>query len=314
MPESTPSGFTKFPRWLYALLPQLTNATLRVCLIVLHESVGWGYASVVLSHADFVQRSGLSKSSVLEGIQTALDLNILQRMPHGQGFAYRLKPPSDQSAFPTTVSRNVTVIGQIRRLTANTFSQKSLLLPVQNSDSPPSPKQTRGSPKSRLPPVQNSDRRVSVTASNQRQNRVPIERNQETMPEAQLGNTHTGPAATTPRVRATPTGPPPGSAYSYEAVLEYTSSLTGIRSPGGLAVVYWRSGEMDAEIAKFQVRQAERAGQQAEAAARHEAEMMALVAEIQQRGAPFAVWEQDLLAAYGSPGGSTEESSVPRAD
>jgi hypothetical protein len=98
------------------------------------------------------------------------------------------------------------------------------------------------------------------------------------------------------------------SVFSYSEVLAYAESLKGIRNPGGLAVVYWRSGEMDAEIANFQQRQAERAERQAREEAEHDAEMRAMAHEIQARGEPLADWERALLAAF--PNQAPEKHNV----
>jgi hypothetical protein len=81
-------------------------------------------------------------------------------------------------------------------------------------------------------------------------------------------------------------------------VLAYAESLRGIRNPGGLAVVYWRSGEMDEEIARFQVRQAEIAARKAEEAAQERAELRALALELRTRGEPLAEWERDIIAVF----------------
>ncbi len=102
--------------------------------------------------------------------------------------------------------------------------------------------------------------------------------------------------------------------FSYAEVLSYAQSLQGIRNPGGLAVVYWRSGEMDAEIANFQLRQAEIAERQAAEEAEQEAEMRVMAAELRARGEPFAAWEQEFLAAYADESQEEHHVQIQRLD
>jgi hypothetical protein len=104
------------------------------------------------------------------------------------------------------------------------------------------------------------------------------------------------------------------SVFSYSEVLTYAESLKGIRNPGGLAVVYWRSGEMDAEIANFQQRQAERAERQAREEAEHDAEMRAMAHEIQARGEPFADWEREFIAAFAAEFEEQHDVQIQRLD
>lgn len=112
------------------------------------------------------------------------------------------------------------------------------------------------------------------------------------------------------RARATPQL----SVFRYAEVLAYAESLKGIRNPGGLAVVYWRSGEMDAEIANFQLRQAEIAERQAAEAAEREAETRELAAALRVRGEPLAEWERDLIAFYENEPQEEHNVQIQRLD
>lgn len=118
MDELIPPCDVPLPLWLARLLPDLSNAALRISLVVLQETAGWEAESTILSRADFAARSGLVPSSVQVGIEQALALGLLQRAAVGLGYAYRLKAPSDSSAFPTTPSRNVTALRHLQRLQA----------------------------------------------------------------------------------------------------------------------------------------------------------------------------------------------------
>ena len=97
-------------------------------------------------------------------------------------------------------------------------------------------------------------------------------------------------------------------------MLAYAQSLKGIRNPGGLTVVYWRSGEMDEEIAKFQARQAEIAARQAEEAAQQQAELRALAIELRARGEPLAEWEREIIAAFADECEEEHDVQIYRLD
>ena len=93
-------GYTKMPNWLFARLPELSPAGMRVVLVILAESVGWGTEAVVLSKAEIMRLSGLARSSVRDGIKDALQQQVIKRVPYQQGFAYRLKHSADTAPFP----------------------------------------------------------------------------------------------------------------------------------------------------------------------------------------------------------------------
>ncbi len=93
-------GYTKMPNWLFPRLPELSPAGMRVTLVILAESVGWGVEAVVLSNADFMRLSGLARSSVQDGIKDSIQQHVIERVPYQQGFAYRLTAPTDPTPFP----------------------------------------------------------------------------------------------------------------------------------------------------------------------------------------------------------------------
>ena len=98
-------GYTKMPNWLFPRLPELSPAGMRVTMVILAESVGWGVEAVILSKADFMRLSGLARSSVQDDIKDALQQQVIERVPYQQGFAYRVKAPTDPTPFPWTSLR-----------------------------------------------------------------------------------------------------------------------------------------------------------------------------------------------------------------
>lgn len=395
MHEPVPPCEVPFPPWLARLLPDLSNAALRVSLVVLHETVSWEAESAILSRADLASLSGLAQSSVQLGIEEALKWQILQRAPVGMGYAYRLKAPSDSSAFPLAPSRNVTALRQLKRLqqrlqeiteferaslergprssfksadhasvkkddrsavgtndptTNNTTDRAS----VREDDriSVQSPDLDRISVECLGQPASKPDRRavgldrkavrqltetpsttdpngnlgvdrlpVSVPVNRCNQSgfspsRVPMcagapkDINNIFIPKHTVWEKSVGESSVRERARVTT----PLSMFSYGEVLAYAQSLKGLRNPGGLAVVYWRSGEMDAEIANYQRRQAQIAERQAAEAVEREAEMREQAREMLARGEPFAEWEREFIAAYADELQEEHDVQIQRLD
>jgi hypothetical protein len=357
-------GFTKMPNWLFLRLPELSPAGMRVTMVILAESVGWGVEAVILSNADFTRLSGLARSSVQEGIKDALQEQVIERVPYQQSFAYRLKAPEDTTPFPWTSLRQS--LAQIAwhseaYLSAEPDAESSPLdVPtstspefspyppdfqpptrpvfglegpeIQASTSPifrpgqpdfqaptgpdfgPDPpdfqaggteNQASTSPISGQGVARNSGYLSAINDGENSDLRVPKEVIQDNTQEL-CEHTHNGSLFPRARERSLCVC---ASRYCYDEVLAYAESLKGIRNPGGLAVVYWRSGEMDEEIAKFQQRQAEIAARKAEEEAAQRDELRALALELRARGEPLAEWEREIIAVFADE--FAEEHDVP---
>jgi hypothetical protein len=375
-------GFTKMPNWLFLRLPELSPAGMRVTMVILAESVGWGVEAVVLSRADFMRLSGLVRSAVRDGIQDALQRQVIERVPYQHGFAYCLKPPTDTAPFPwhslRQAIRGDPFAPDTQRLATQVGAEQNSedelthdSVPPQNETpttispeirpegadfqpsaglnfSPEGPdfqpctgsnvglKGTEFQPGtgSNLSPegadfqpgwTENQPRggpefspeggRISahLSAVNDGENnylRAPKEIIQDHTQEL-CEHTHNGSVFPRARERAPCVC---ASRFRYDEVLAYAESLRGIRNPGGLAVVYWRSGEMDEEIAKFQQRQAESAARKAEEAAQQEAELRALALELRARGEPLAEWERDIIAVFADEFAEEHDVQIHRLD
>jgi hypothetical protein len=366
MTKPSVHGFTKMPNWLFLRLPELSPAGMRVTMVILAESVGWGVEAVLLSRTDFMRLSGLVRSAVRDGIQDALQRQVIERVPYHHGFAYRLKHPTDTAPFPWHSLRQAirgdpfdpdaqglaTQVGaeqnteddlacdsippqnealatsgpeispegaefqpsaglnfspegtDIRPHTGSNFGLEGAeFQPGTGSNFSPEgvefqPGGTENQPRGG-PNFSPEGGRISahLSAINDGENsdlRVPKELIQDNTQEL-CEHTHNG--THSPRARARP----PcvcASRYRYDEVLSYAESLKGIRNPGGLAVVYWRSGEMDEEIARFQQRQAEIAARKAEEEAAQRDELRALALELRTRGEPLAEWEREIIAVF----------------
>lgn len=313
------------PNWLFLRLPELSPAGMRVTMVILAESVGWGVEAVILSNADFMRLSGLARSSVQEGIKDALEEQVIERVPYQQSFAYRLRAPDGTTPFPWTSLRQSLAQpvwhdevnsplehddeAQTSDVPTSTRPEISPNPPdFQASTSPesrPEPPDFQAStrPNSGLPPARNSGCLSTISDGENSDLRAPKEVIQDHTQEL-CEHTHNG--FSFPRARARPLC---ASRYRYDEVLAYAKSLKGIRNPGGLAVVYWRSGEMDEEIAQFQQRQAEIAARQAEEAEQERAELRALAIELRARSEPLAEWEREIIAVFADE--CEEEHDVP---
>jgi uncharacterized protein involved in exopolysaccharide biosynthesis len=71
---------------------------------------------------------------------------------------------------------------------------------------------------------------------------------------------------------------------------------------------------MDAEIANFQLQQAERAERQAAEEAERETEMRARAREMLARGEPLAEWEREFIAAFAAKVQEEHNVQIQRLD
>jgi hypothetical protein len=345
MTKPSVRGFTKMPNWLFLRLPELSPAGMRVTMVILAESVGWGVEAVILSNADFMRLSGLARSSVQEGVKDAQEAQVIERVPYQQSFAYRLKAPHDSTSFPWASLRQslaqptghessaaepddetlpsetpTSTSSEIRPEPPGFQSSTSpdfrpeppgfqpLTRPISGLDPPDFQAggqeiQAGTSPVSGQEGARKSGSLSAISDGEKSELYAPKERIQENTQEL---CEHTRNGFSSPRARARPPG---ASRYRYDEVLIYAKSLKGIRNPNGLAVVYWRSGEMDEEIARFQVRQAEIAARQAEAEASQRNELRALALALRTRGEPWAEWERKIIAVFADE--FEEEQDVP---
>lgn len=326
-------GFTKMPNWLFLRLPDLSPAGMRVTMVILAESIGWGVEAVILSNADLMRLSGLARSSVQEGIKDALQEQVIERTPYQQSFAYRLKAPNDASPFPWTSLRQSLAqsIGHMPEQTdveAQPPETPTSTSPEFRPDT--SENQASPCPKFKPEPPDFQAGGTEFQAGNSPEIRREVGRNSgclsainggeiselPTLQERRQNKTqepceHTHSECPSARVRARP---PFASRYRYDEVLAYAKTLKGIRNPGGLAVVYWRSGEMDEEIARFQIQQAAIANQEAEEATQQTAELRALAVELRTRGEPYAEWERDIMAVFADEFEEEHDAPIHRMD
>lgn len=116
-------GYTKLPHTFFILAPKMKEAEIRVTLTIARETIGWHRESAELSLSDFVEKTGLTRQGVSNGIADGLKRETIQRKATGQSFEYSLNfielgNEVDQLAKATRQrSRPVNEVDQSTKLT-----------------------------------------------------------------------------------------------------------------------------------------------------------------------------------------------------
>lgn len=86
-----PPNYTQIPNELFTLIPQMSEAELKVALAICRQTFGWHRKEDELSLTDLKDLTGLSRQSVIKGIEEGMARGLIKRRPRGQSFLYRLK-------------------------------------------------------------------------------------------------------------------------------------------------------------------------------------------------------------------------------
>jgi len=68
----------------------MSEAETKIAIIIARETFGWHRPKAKLSLNDFIERTGLSKRGVVDGINAAMSRGLVEREKDGQGFVYFL--------------------------------------------------------------------------------------------------------------------------------------------------------------------------------------------------------------------------------
>lgn len=80
------------PNEIYDLLPEMTEAEIKVVMTIWAETFSVGRADVALSNDDLIFHTHLSANSVISGVKGCLDKHqLIVRKKDGHGFRYSLK-------------------------------------------------------------------------------------------------------------------------------------------------------------------------------------------------------------------------------
>lgn len=86
-----PPNHTQVPNALFDLMPSMGEAELKVVLVICRQTFGWHRKEDELSLAQLRSMTGLSRTSVIKGIDEGMARGLIKRRPRGQGYLYRLK-------------------------------------------------------------------------------------------------------------------------------------------------------------------------------------------------------------------------------
>jgi hypothetical protein len=95
--------YTQFPNALIALMPDMSEAEMRVTIAIARQTFGWHNEWAVISLADFKEITGLSKQGVLDGIEAGMTRAEkhgvgIARIPDRQSYSYRLLVKADDQS------------------------------------------------------------------------------------------------------------------------------------------------------------------------------------------------------------------------
>lgn len=109
-PRTMPS-FTRVPNAVLELMPELTNAELRVVLAVVRQTFGWHRDEAPISLSLFMKITGLSRPGVLNALNSVLHRGFVHRTRSGRTFAYTvLVNQFDQLSSSTTPCNGAAVV------------------------------------------------------------------------------------------------------------------------------------------------------------------------------------------------------------
>lgn len=84
-------NYTQTPNVFFdALMQGMNEAELKVTLVIIRETFGWHRQSVPLTLDDLVDKTGLSRQGVLNGVSDGQKRGTLERHKDGKSFAYSL--------------------------------------------------------------------------------------------------------------------------------------------------------------------------------------------------------------------------------
>ncbi len=92
MNKIPPPNYTQIPNVvLDDYLPAMTEAELKVTLIIARQTFGWHREKATLSLSTLVTMTGLSRQGVINGINSGLNRGTINRSERGQGYEYGME-------------------------------------------------------------------------------------------------------------------------------------------------------------------------------------------------------------------------------
>lgn len=101
-------NYTQTPNALFALLPVMHEAEIKVTLAIARKTFGWHKERDMLSLSQLEGLTGLSRQGVIDGIEKGIERGTIERIPHGQSFDYSIVVRAvDQSELVKPVDHQV---------------------------------------------------------------------------------------------------------------------------------------------------------------------------------------------------------------
>lgn len=85
-----PPNYTQTPNIVFDLLRAMSEAELKITLVLVRETFGWHRQSKTISLSDFERLTGLARHSAVNGVNAGLERGTIQRERDGCGWTYSL--------------------------------------------------------------------------------------------------------------------------------------------------------------------------------------------------------------------------------
>lgn len=90
-PFRVTQNWTRFPNPAFKyVMPEVNGGTWKIICVAIRETFGWHKEQARLTYGDFMEKTGLHKEAVRNGIEEALKKDYLIREPDGKSFLYSL--------------------------------------------------------------------------------------------------------------------------------------------------------------------------------------------------------------------------------
>jgi hypothetical protein len=120
-----PPNYTQIPNAFWSILPQMSEAELKVSLVIARETFGWHRQQKEMSLSYLMKATGLSRQSVINGTEAGIERGTIYKRESGNSFAYGLAIQEiepqvvqnlDQSEISTSPKFRPAVVQNLDRL------------------------------------------------------------------------------------------------------------------------------------------------------------------------------------------------------
>ncbi len=91
-------NYTQIPNAVIDAMAKMHECELKVVMAICRKTFGWHKATDVISLSQLEALTGLSRQGVIDGVARATHRGIVERIPDGQSFAYRVIVYEDDAA------------------------------------------------------------------------------------------------------------------------------------------------------------------------------------------------------------------------